>query len=611
MCGIFAYLNRLLKNKNDKTNDKTNDVDRIIYMLNNHIPNTWLADGVLQEKLYNATMKIQHRGPDNTHFVRIDPFVTFGFHRLSIQGIDSISNQPMTLVHENIYLICNGEIYNCEELCRKYNILRTSRSDCEVILHMYEKFGIDQTVKELDGEFAFCLYDQSRELFFVARDHLGIRPLFIGEEVAEIKSESESKSESDQLQNVMFCSEAKGLMGIAKNIHQYKPGQYTIYDFYQNNKNLPRTIVYYSFIYEIDTQKQDRALICKQFRELLLTSVHDRMVSDRPIGCFLSGGLDSSLVTSIVHMENPNIHTFTIGLKDSVDILAARKVVKYLNLKHHHEVTFTVDQGIAALPHVIRALESYDITTIRASTGQYILSHYIRNNTDIRVLLNGECIDEYSPGYFCFKFLKTDDEVQAECARMLSELHMYDLLRTDRTTASAGLETRCPFAAKALIDFMMSVPLKFRRFGEGTDNSLEKMLIRDAFNVHPSYGESIMGESVYAERRYLPDEILYRKKHAFSDGVSSANESWYPSVEAHARKTITEEKYAARGTRWTYNTPNSYEGYYYRDLFEQIYPEKECEKLISALWIPKIIDKKTGEFITDPSATILDGFTQE
>lgn len=525
---------------------------------------------------HRSFVTMSHRGPDKSIYSIIDPKVIFGFHRLRINGLNSEADQP--LVDGDIQLICNGEIFNMKSLIRDFDLKMKTDSDCEVILHLFIKVGMKRTIELLDGEFAFCLYDPRHQEFYIARDHIGIRPLFVG---------------TNNSNNVIgFSSEAKGLTDAFDNVQQYSPGCYSVYNL---NNNTSEKFRWYDFN-TMDLVSNN--LLCQKYktysREQILTEVRKRLIesvndrtdlSDRPVGCFLSGGLDSSLVTAIMSQGNKNIHCFSVGLEGSLDILAAEKVAKHLNLKNHHVVKFTVEEGIKAIPHVIRSLETYDITTIRASTPQWLLSKYVKENTDVTVLLSGEVPDEIIPGYWAFAFCKTDKDFVELSKNMMEELHEYDLLRTDRTTANFGLEVRVPFAQRELLTLFNNVDVKFRRFDEKT---IEKSLLRDAFK----------------EDNLLPEGILYRKKHAFSDGIDGGGICFYKEVEKYANTIINKMEWDQRFDLYPNNTPVSKESFYYRKIFETMYPGRH--NLIRGFWMPKIKDDD-GNLIKDPSATALPG----
>lgn len=528
------------------------------------------------ENVKNEFDKIKNRGPDASIFKEIDEKVLFGFHRLRINGVNSNSDQP--LIDDNVYLICNGEIFNTHKLREKYNLIYSTNSDCEVILKLYNKFGIYRTVQELDGEFAFILYNKNEGLLYICRDHIGIRPLFIG------------TSESDYLFG--FASEAKAL-SIFDNVMQYAPAQITEYNL--NNKT-SNTSKWYNFntmsnMGDLDAIKYDnREDILKDIKSLLIQSIEDRInLSDRPCGVFLSGGLDSSLVTSISSRKDKNIPSFSIGLEGSLDLLAARKVVEFLGLKNHHEVTFTVDEAISAIPRVIKAIESYDITTVRASLPHFLLTEYISNNTDVKVLLSGEVPDESIPGYFAFAFCESDKAFCELSKNMIENLHLYDLLRTDRVTATFGLEVRVPFAKKELLKLFHNIDVTYRRFDK---NTIEKSLLRDAFRSDGS-SDSI---------NYLPHSILNRKKHAFSDAIDNDTICLHEEIEKYADSVIDKIEWDDRGELYPINTPVSKESFYYRKLFSTIYPNRD--NLIPRFWLPKIKDEN-GDYILNPSATAL------
>lgn len=512
MCGIFFYYTRGQFNKNI-------------------------------DELFNS---ISYRGPDEQKLIKTEN-AAIGFHRLSINGT---TGQPITI--GNLHLICNGEIYNYKQLALDHQIKLQTNSDCEIILHLYMKYDIKKTTELINSESAFIIYNDVTHDIIYSRDHLGIRPLFIGKNKDELFLTSEVKA----IPTYLNAYQLPAGYGINWDYFPIEH-EYTI----NNNQYL-----HYSYV-------------CNKINELLTIAVRDRLMSNRKIGAFLSGGLDSSLITSIASRYTKDMDIFTIGLEGSPDIDAAKQVCKYLGLKNHHIVNYTVEDGISHLSDVIKSIESYDITTIRASIPQWILSKYIKENTDVTVVFSGECIDEMI-GYYYLKFLD-DDKFIEETHRMLNELYLFDLLRTDRTTAAFSLEVRVPFADKTFIEYIMQLPLPYRKFN---DEIIEKHIIRNSF------------------KGYLPENILWRKKHAFSDSVSGNNISWYKSIEEHAKKIISEEEYNNRFITYPINTPVSYESYLYRKIFEEHYPNRS--NVVSHFWMPKIGSKK----INDPSATVLEGF---
>jgi asparagine synthase (glutamine-hydrolysing) len=524
MCGIFAYLG----NKNNLEQNK---------------------------KLY---MRIQHRGPDFSVIKKISDNVTFGFHRLAIVDPNPEANQPLYL--NNNSLICNGEIFNYKELIDEHKLNPLTNSDCHVLLYLYEKYGLEM-INMLDAEFSFVLYDQKNNRVIAGRDQYGVRPLFIA-----------YNDDGD----VYFVSEVKAVSLLEDfTIEPFLPSHYMIYDLETKERKYVR---YISCPTNIITCSRQQVLL--KMKELFIKAVKKRLMSDKPIGCLLSGGLDSSLVTSIVNRNLKNLHCFSIGLVNGVDICAAKKVVKYLKIpeERHHIVNMTVEEGMMAIHDVIYHLESYDITTIRASTPQYLLAKYISKNTDIKVLYSGEGADELLAGYQYSKSAPTVEELHNDTLRLLDELYLFDNLRTDRTTAAWGLEVRVPFLDKEFTSYVLSIDPKYRK---PSLEIMEKTLMRDCFR----------GD-------YLPEEILYRRKEAFSDAVSSKDKSWYKTLSGYIEKIISDEELLNAKSKYLHNPPLTKEALYYRNIFQELYPNRD--KLISHYWMPKW----QGD-ITDPSATVL------
>lgn len=509
------------------------------------------------EFIKNNFNKIKHRGPDYSVLVKEPKDLFLGFHRLAIVDPSSKANQPFTYL--DTLSICNGEIFNHTDLEKKYNFKMNTKSDCEILLPIYHKFGIKKLVDELDAEFAFIIYDKLKNVLYAARDPYGVRPLFIGT--------------GDQ--TIAFCSEAKGLTNFDElMIEPFLPGHFMQVD-------LNTLEIKYTSYFDIGQNKRIKTdNLFNQINEKLTESVVKRLMSDQPIGCLLSGGLDSSLVTSIVSRYVGNVHCFSIGLENSVDVCAAKKVTQYLNIPQnkHHIITFTVEEGMKALEQVIYHLESYDITTIRASVPQYLLAKYVRTNTDIKVLFSGEGADELFAGYQYSKDAPSAEELHDDTVRLLKELYMYDNLRTDRTTSGWGLEVRVPFLDKEFTKFVLSIDPNLKRPVNGV---MEKMLLRDSFKNY-----------------YLPREILYRPKEAFSDAVSSKEVSWYRTLCKHIGSIVTDEELENAPSKYPFNTPQTKEALYYRNIYSSMFPNRD--ELVQHYWMPKW----QGD-IKDPSATVL------
>jgi asparagine synthase (glutamine-hydrolysing) len=439
-------------------------------------------------------IKCKHRGPDNTKKMSIisdNNYYYFMFHRLSINGLDSISNQPINI--DNKTLICNGEIYNHIELAKKYNINLITNSDCEIIIHLYNQLSHHELLNQLDGVFSFVLYDSIDKKILIGHDPYGIRSLYWFHNDTEFG----------------FSSEMKCLYDINKNIEFYKPGSFSLYDV---STNIMETIKYYNLVYPKITDTENNIIL--NIKNLLTKAVNKRIICDRPIGCLLSGGLDSSIITSIASKKIKNLKTFSIGMNGSPDLYNAEIVSKYLNTDHTIVLVSQTDM-LDAIDRTIKQIESFDITTIRASVPMLLVSEYIRDHTDIRVLLSGEGADEASGSYLYFHNAPDPKSFQDECVRLLNDVHMFDVLRGDKTTAGAGLEIRVPFFDKEFMEYYMSIDpsLKMPR------NGMEKYLLRKAFD------------------KELPKDILWRRKDGFSDGVSSFERPWYDIIDEYADKT--------------------------------------------------------------------------
>ena len=489
-----------------------------------------------QEKIRIEFKKGESRGPDHTYFNKfnIDSRILYlGFHRLSINGLNEKSNQPF--IRDSVMIICNGEIYNYKYLYKMIDECSETDSDCEIIMNLYLKFGIRETVKLLDGVFAIIVIDMNENTIYFARDPLGVRPMFLCYNGDEI----------------FLSSELKQINNFKRNhteVQQVKNGHYYIYHDFKLNEYKYFTL---SNVRLIST---DNNLLVKNG---LINAVKKRLLSDRPIACLLSGGLDSSLITSIVSylckQQNNNfkLNTFSIGLQGSTDLIYAKKVSEYLNT-NHTEIILTENEFFNSIPEVIKIIESYDTTTVRASVGNYLVCKYIKEKTDFKVIFNGDGADELAGGYLYFKNAPTLIDFNIECNRLLENICFYDVLRSDKSISSNGLEPRTPFLDKNFVNMYLSIPVEYRKQDQ------EKKLIRDSFCDN-----------------FLPDDVLYRKKEAFSDGVSSENRSWYKII--HEKLMTKKEFDGLLGI--------DAEKEYYLRLFKSYYPK--CENIIPGYWMPK------------------------
>ena len=518
----------------------------------------YVGTDVSEQQLISHFEPVKARGPDYSVMAQVGERAWLGFHRLAIMDPTPAGNQPFYL--DNLSLVCNGEIYNHRELAEKYDFQLKTSSDCEVILHMFRRVGLKRTCEELDGVFAFAIHDG--ESLHIARDPIGIRPLF--------KGRRWNRTGETEL---FVCSEMKGIHAHCDELMPFEPGTYaslclTTGEWQQQ--------AYYHYDYP-SVVSTDEAAVMKTLREKLITAVDKRMMSDRPIGCLLSGGVDSSLIAALVakHFPKGTLHTFNVGLDiGASDRAYARMVADHIG-SIHHEVTITKDEALALLKETVQVCESFDTTTIRASTMQLAVARYIAAETDIKVIFNGDVIDEASGSYVYFKNAPSNDAYQAETIRLMKEIHLYDVLRADRTISGCGLEARVPFADKAFIQYYMGIAPELRK----PRNGIEKYLLRKAFEG------------------YLPEAVLWRPKEAFSDGCSEVDESWSTIIKDFVEQQIDADD--LRKVELSHCQPRTKEELYYRRCFEQFYAGRAS--VIPAFWMPKWC----GDDVVDPSARVL------
>jgi asparagine synthase (glutamine-hydrolysing) len=545
--------------------------------------------GLIQ--LFDSFKKISGRGPENFSFNMVQEDLFIGFHRLAINGLSGFGNQPFIkeknfkvndkYQKHTIYTVCNGEIYNYKQIIENNEFDLQGKSDCEVLPFLYMKYQEDM-IKYLDGEFAFIMFIINNETHeykvFCGRDPLGVRPLFYG----------------THQNNLCIGSELKCIEALCQNVKVFPPGYTLLYK--DNQLNFQE---YYSYD-RLLTLSSDYTLeeTYQKIREVFTRSVKKRLSSERPLGCLLSGGLDSSIVSAVtsrlfqmLSLEDGTnfqhqLRTFTIGLEGATDIKYAELVAKKINSKHTTFIV-TIEEALKAIDEVIYTIESYDCTTVRASVWQYLLGKKIRENTDIKVLLTGEGSDELTSGYMYFHNAPSKEESHIENVRLLKDIHRFDGLRVDRAMSCHGLEVRIPFLDPEFIELYLSLDKKIRC--ANNEGGMEKQLFRDAFR-----GEDL-----------LPIEVLYRKKEAFSDGTSSNEKSWYEHIQEHIDRMISNEEYEEDKGKYEFNKPDSKEKYYYRKVFE-FYFGKKSEGVIPYYWLPKW----SGN-ITEPSARVLDVYKKK
>ena len=505
--------------------------------------------------------QLRKRGPDST-IIHLDKNYMIGFHRLAINDLSVKGNQPFyySTQSHNYILIANGEIYNHMYLKTKYNIITESSSDCEVILPLFIKLNEDFKLlnNELRGEYSILLIKQDKITdtieYFVSTDPLSVRPLFYYINDSEIGFSSLLAGLSDLSSNVNRLDQGSIIHGIIKfgNSNNYNIYKYT-------NIDLPL------LNYQLES---DLTSLYKLIVQTLIDSIKIRLESDRPIGCLLSGGLDSSLIASIASIEllkkGQSLRTFSIGMNDGTDIEYARMVADHIK-SDHTEFIFTVDEGIMAIDNVIRSTETYDITTIRASVGQYLIAQKIASTTDIKVILNGDGADECQMGYLYFYMAPDLNSARCERDKLIQQIHLFDGLRVDRNISYHGLEARVPFLDKEFVNLFYQIPTELL---VPTNTRMEKHLIRTAFDkIIPNI---------------LPKEVLMRKKEAFSDGISSKEKSWYIILKEHFNKLITDEEFETRHNLEGI-IPVCKESFYYRKRFNELFGKNN--QIIPRYWM--------------------------
>lgn len=502
-----------------------------------------IGKGKEVELVQTLSKRMSHRGPDESDLHITPNGHILSHERLSIIDLHS-GRQPIKGT-KSAYMVHNGEIYNHQQLrdtVLKHRIFRT-KSDSEVIVHLYEEFGYN-FLGQLDGDFAFVVIDGDD--FIAGRDPMGVKPLYYG---------------LDERGRIYFASEMKPIADQCKTFATFPPGH-----FYT-----PQTgfVKYYRPEYE-EHAAAVNDLDLQLIRETLTEATRKRLMSDVPIGVLLSGGLDSSLTSSIAARllaeEGKTLHSFSIGLDTNApDAIAARKVAAFLGTQHH-EIHFTIEQGIEILDQLIWHLETYDVTSVRASTPMYFLSKAIADK-GIKVVLSGEGADEIFGGYLYFRNAPSTEDFQKETIERVQKLFTADLLRADKSTMAHGLEARVPFLDKAFLDAAMTIKAEEKQ--PKTYNGVEKYILRKAFDT--------------PEKPYLPQEVLWRQKEQFSDGVGY---NWIDTLIDYCSSKVSDEALEKAAERFPYNTPTTKEAYFYRAIFHKHYPQTAAAQTVRK-WIPK------------------------
>jgi len=499
----------------------------------------------LRKSALEMSKRLRHRGPDWSGIYSSDRAILV-HERLAIVD-PSTGAQPLYNPERTHVLAVNGEIYNHKELEKQLTVdfQFQTKSDCEIILAKYKEKGA-AFLDDLNGIFAFILYDAEQDAYLIGRDHMGIIPLYTG---------------FDEHGNFYVASEMKALVPVCKSVQEFPPGHYLWSQDGQLTKYYQRDWMEYAAV-EHNVSSVD------ELREAMEAAVKRQLMCDVPYGVLLSGGLDSSVISAITkkfaarRVEDddqseawwPQLHSFAVGLQGSPDLAAAQKVADHLGTIHH-EIHFTVQEGLDALRDVIYHLETYDVTTVRASTPMYLMARFIKA-MGIKMVLSGEGSDELFGGYLYFHKAPNAKEFHEETVRKLSQLHMYDCLRANKSMAAWGIEGRVPFLDKEFMDVAMRLNPQDKMCGNG---KIEKHIVREAFE------------------HYLPHAVAWRQKEQFSDGVGY---SWIDSLKAYVEKEVTDQMMAAAEFRFPINTPLTKEAYFYREIFEDHFPLESAARCV-------------------------------
>lgn len=546
MCGIFGYL-------------------------------SYLSSDITEDDLKRFFEYGKKRGPEFSSFSKIYKNLYFGFHRLAINGLDEVSNQPF--IQDGVCLICNGEIYNHNELFERFNLNRQTNSDCEIIIALYKIMGVN-CFNLLDGVFSCLLFDYKTQELIVARDPYGVRPLYV--------AEYDDKT-------ICFASDLKPLLfKVPTRVNQFPNGHFMILDIHPLIEVAPFFSARLHRYFNLDVSQPYNIVsdykgiehyMCKCVK-LLKNSVRKRVQNcERSVACLLSGGLDSSIISAFVarfYKEKTGnlVETYSIGLEGGEDLKFSNLVANHI-MSLHTNVIKTNEDFLESIPKVISDVESYDTTTVRASVGNWNIGKYIKSHSSAKVIFNGDGADELMGGYLYFHHCPNNEEFHSECVSLLQNIKHFDVLRSDKSISSHGLEPRTPFLDKEFTQFYLSIPIEYRN--HNNDSKCEKWFIRKAIELF--------------EPDLLPKEVLWRTKEAFSDGVSSTERSWYEIIQDYSKNIIIDSSSSSSSTSSsTYTTvdktninPKTKEQKYYYDIFKKEFGS-ECANIIPYYWLPKYID---------------------
>ena len=501
----------------------------------------------LRTQALELSKLLRHRGPDWSGIWNNDNAILC-HERLAIVDVDT-GAQPLISNNGQQALAVNGEIYNHQSLANEFatDYAFATKSDCEIILPLYQRFGVD-FIDKLEGMFAFVLFDETTGNYLIARDHIGIIPLYTG---------------YDEHGNFYVASEMKALVPVCKTVTEFPPGHYLDSSSGQLVKYYQRDWMDYDVVKDNETNLDE-------LKAAFEKSVKSHLMSDVPYAVLLSGGLDSSLVSAVAaqyvakRVEDgdqsdawwPRLHSFAVGLEGAPDLKAAQKVADMIGTVHH-EIHFTIQEGLDAIRDVIYFLETYDTTTIRAATPMYLMTRKIKA-MGIKMVLSGEGADEIFGGYLYFHKAPNAKEFHEETVRKLERLHMFDCARANKSTSAWGVEARVPFLDKEFIDVAMRLNPQDKMC---LDGKMEKWILRKAFD----------------DNSYLPDEVLWRQKEQFGDGVGY---SWIDSIRDFVETEVSDQQLANAAFRFPVNTPDTKEGYFYRTIFEGYFPQESAAQCV-------------------------------
>uniref|UniRef100_U5EYS6 Asparagine synthetase [glutamine-hydrolyzing] n=1 Tax=Corethrella appendiculata TaxID=1370023 RepID=U5EYS6_9DIPT len=549
MCGIFSIFLNINNNNNNNNNSDNSDNNQQYYF------KYGTRKESLRELAYRQSGKQRHRGPDHSGLITDNEHgVAIMQERLSVLCVRT-GSQPFVSSDEQIILAANGEIYNylqLTEMCNKKTGKNyVPRSDCDAIIPMYQQFGVGKLMQELRGMYAFVLYDKKTKNILVARDPIGIIPLYMGE---------------DADGNIWFASEMKCLVEKCPKIKVFPPGHYC---YGTRLKLFPKPFYTPLWMSVVPDQHVELDMV----RELLEAAVLSHLQCDVPFGALLSGGVDSSLIaaiaTRVMRQRYPyyKLKTYSVGLKDAPDFKYSQMVADYID-SDHTEVHFTIEEGLDCIRDIVYHTETYDVTTVRCSIPMFILTRFIKSE-GIKMVLSGEGADEVFGGYLYFHKAPSADDFHEETVSRVKNLHLSDCLRANKSTSAWGIELRVPFLDTDFVDYCMGIRPEDRMpqtVVNGQTKQLEKYILRAAF-----------------ANKYLPNQVLWRQKEQFSDGVGYA---WIDTIIEYASSHVTDEMFAEAEKEFPINTPKTKEAYYYRQIFDEMFPHKSCASTVKR-WIPR------------------------